>query len=149
MTMLSKTYHYIFSCIAALVLIFNWGGLRADEQPNSAAKDDAARGILQERLAVLSEIATLQRKAYEAGEVQLPAVLSAESDVVSAKLELAPTAAERIAILETMVENARELEEVAERLAEAREATTVDHLKAKAFRLRAQAELVRARSAPK
>jgi outer membrane protein TolC len=41
------------------------------------------------------------------------------------------------------------LEEVAERLAEAREATTVDHLKAKAFRLRAQAELVRARSAPK
>jgi outer membrane protein TolC len=145
--MFSKTSSHVSVGAAALLLLLRVAVLSADEQPNSRPNRDAAREILQERLAVLSEIANLQRKGYESGEIQLNDVLASEADVLFAKLELAQTAAERIAILETMVENARRLEDVVERLAEAAEATAVDRLKAKAFRLRAQADLVRARSA--
>ncbi len=146
--MFAKIPTYSLPRAAALILLLTSGVLSAAEEPKSPSAD-AARDVLKERLTVLAEIVELQRKAYELGEVQFNSVLTAETDLLSAKLELAQTPAERITILETMVENARRLEEVVERLSQAREATAMDRLKAKAFRLRVQADLLRARAASK
>jgi outer membrane protein TolC len=121
----------------------------ADEQPDASALSEDSRSLLLERLAVLNEIAKLQRTGYQAGQVQFNDVLAAEAEVLAAKRELAQTPAERVAILERMLENARQLEQVVEQLAQAREVSPIDALKANAFRLKVQSDLVRARAAPK
>ena len=141
--MFAKTPRYFVRSAALLILLLASGVLSAAEESKSPDMG-AVRDLLQERLTVLAEIVELQRKGYELGEVQINLLLTGEADLLSAKLELAQTPAERIAILETMVANARQLEEVVERLFQAREATTADRLKAKAFRLRVQADLLRA-----
>ena len=133
----------------AVLLATMLGWLAAGESSNSPTDSERVREILNERLEVLTAIAKLQRQGYQSGETDLASVLAAEADVLSAKLELANTSEERIAILEQTVENARQLEEVTHKLLETRSGSRVDALKAKAFRLRAEADLLRTRSTAK
>ena len=111
-----------------------------------APESPSAEKLLNERLDVLQQIAVELRKGYRLGETDLASVLAAEQDALAAQLELADTPADRISILEKMVKNAQQQEEGTEQLYRDKAASSVDWLKAKAFRLRVQADLARARS---
>jgi outer membrane protein TolC len=105
--------------------------------------------LLKQRLELLTEIAKLQREAYRQGEGGVSAALNAEADVAAAKIELAKTAADRISAHEELVKVALQIEKAAEQVIRAGQGPRTDHLKAKAFRLQAEANLLRARKASK
>jgi len=115
------------------------------QERRSADKPTRVNELLSERESVLVQVSKLQRAAYERGEASLDSVLASETDVLLAKLELADTAEQRIAIRESLVDAARQLEEAAKRLFEAGQCSQVDTLKAKALRLRAEADLIHER----
>ena len=126
--------------------------LAADEPKESTharQRSDEVEAALKERLAVLVELQKLTPQAYQNGEASFDEVLAAERDVLSAKLELAATPDERIATLEQMLENAQRLEELTGQLAQVQEASRTDALRAKAHRLRVQADLLQAGSTKK
>ena len=102
--------------------------------------------LLRQRLQVLIEAARLQQEAYKAGEVRFDAVASLQLDVLAARLELAKKSDERIKIRRETLEMAAQIEKFTTRLLRANEATQVDVLKAKALRLRAEADLKREQS---
>lgn len=110
-----------------------------------STKSDDVKKLLGERLQTLVEIAKLQEQAYKQGRSSLDAALSAQADVLYARLELAKTPAERITIREELLGAARQLQEVTDRMFQAREASQVDLLKAKALRLRAEADVIQER----
>ena len=99
--------------------------------------------LLRERLEVLVQVAQLQQKAYETGEAGFEDVSSAQTDVLVAHLELVETVEERKNIRQQMLDVSRQIEDTTNQLFQAREATQVDVLKAKALRLRAEADLAR------
>ena len=100
--------------------------------------------LLKSRLQVLGEIASLQRQGYEHGQTEFEVVLSAERDLLAATLEVAKTGQDRIAIYRDRIETAQKLEALTQRLWRNGAVSRIDHLKATAFRLRAEADLVRA-----
>jgi outer membrane protein TolC len=111
--------------------------------PLSARADDAVQSLLKERLKVLQEIAELRTTAFEAGQVGMTAVLAAQREVTLAKIELAAALAERVAAREELVAIAKRMEETTAARYEASVASRVEVLEAKAFRLRAEADLAR------
>lgn len=121
--------------------------LLSDEPAKSPPAKDSVADLLQERLQVLTALARLQQAAYQSGAAPLNDVLAAEGEVLSAKLELAKTKAERLEILEQIVANARQIEDITQALFAAQSGGQADVLRAKAFRLRAQADLLRERGA--
>ena len=137
----------IVSAVSILLALAIVSSLLAARQPAKSNEQTPAAGeLLQERLDVLREIVRLQRQAHEQGRTDFSAVLTAEADVLSARLELAETPAERVAILKDTVANARQFEELNRQLTRAEQGNALDQLRAKAFRLRAQADLARAQS---
>ncbi len=110
------------------------------------ARNGEVEKLLRERLQVLIEAARLQKQAYNAGQVRFDAVASIQLDVLAARLELAKKSDERIKIRRENLEIAAQIEKFTTRLLRAGEATRVDALKAKALRLRAEADLKREQS---
>ena len=108
-------------------------------------KSDDVEKLLRERLQTLVEVARLQEQAYKQGESSFDSVLSAQTEVLTARLELAKTPPERISIREELVAAARQLQDVTERKYQAQQATQTDVLRAKALRLRADADLLQER----
>ncbi len=131
-----------WSFVSAFLILLTACSATAGEIPQTV---DNVEKLLHERLGMLVEIAKLQLQAYQQGESNFEAVLSAQTDVLSARLELAKTVEERIMIRKNLLETARQLEEVTTRLVQAREASQIDVLRAKALRLRAEADLLRER----
>lgn len=129
-------------CIVVLTL--NFGAIGQESKSDDSKK--RVNELLQERLTVLDQIAKLQRKLYEQGEASIDSVLTAETEVLVGKLELATTRDERIAIRESLVEISRQLEAIAKKTVEAAEGAQSDVLKAKALRLRSEADLIRERA---
>lgn len=109
-------------------------------------KEGEAEKKLQERLVVLQEIAQLEVAAYQGGEGKLVSVLAARKEFLQATLELTKEAAKRIQILVEHVKLAKELEEAVLSLFKLNEATKMDVLKAKAARLKAEADLAEEQS---
>jgi outer membrane protein TolC len=132
---------FVFSLVVLTI------GRLAAGPPKESSLSQEVESLLKQRLEVLAEIAKMQREAYRGGEAAVDDALHAEADLAAAKIELAKTAAERVSAHEELVKLARQIEEVAERLVRSRERRRSDHLKAKAFRLQAEANLLRARSA--
>lgn len=122
----------------------------ADDAKKTATENHAnvhVRSLLKKRLDVLRQIAKLRRAAYRNGEAGINALIRAELDVLQAQLELAAKPDERVAIRKTIVKQAAALEAAAKKRFEAKQATAIDVLRAKAFRLRCEADLLRERSA--
>ena len=127
---------------ACLLLILS--GASAGDAPSTAKTSDVDK-LLEERLALLREIAQDRRKSYESGQASLITVLSSELDVLAARLELAKMQEDKIAILEETLKSAGQLEEITTKLVDAGETPRTDLLQAKAFRLKTQADLMRLR----
>jgi outer membrane protein TolC len=132
-----------FVAPAALLIAFctAWSTLDA-----SSAED--AKELLQERRAVLQQVVVLQREAYQRGEAKFDTVLFGEKELLDADLELSEHPAQRIEIHERLAATMQQLEDISARLYQAGQASQADYLKAKAARLRAQADLIRARAKP-
>jgi outer membrane protein TolC len=109
------------------------------------ALDPEVEKILRERLAVLEEAARLFQQAYSAGQTSLAGTLSANKELFEAQLELARTPAERVQVREQILKNAEALEQAVEKIVQAGEGPRMDLLRARAARLRAQADLVQER----
>ena len=115
------------------------------EKPSSDQRQQV-EDLLNERIKVLEQIVNLQQAAYQRGGAGIDEVLSAQIDVFVARLELAKTRQERIALRRNLAEAAKVLEAAAKQRFEHRAGTEQDYLKAKALRLRAQADLLRERA---
>jgi hypothetical protein len=131
--------------LLALLVIGASAGIASAAEPADAA--DSAEKLLRERLEVLEEIARLEEAAYGEGSRGFDRVATARMEVLSAKLELAKMRDERIAIREEFATIARQYEAAAEAGFKASIISRPEYLKAKAFRLRAEADLARERSA--
>lgn len=138
--------------LAVIVALCNASGAFGASIQNGAAIIPAVAGqdakadakeLLRERLRLLGEVARLQREAYSQGEATFDAVVSAEFEVLNARLELAATAAERITIRGAMLDSAIQLEKIVAQLLKEGQATPIDVLRAKCLRLRAKADLLR------
>ena len=147
-----RTKRHLALSLAVTTIVF------AQAIPSSAADDSKkkatanhanvhVRTLLKKRLDVLQQIAKLRRAAYLQGEAGLNSVIRSQLDVLDAQLELAVKPAERIAIRKMVLKHARELEAAAKTRFQAKQATSIDVLRAKAFRLRAEADLLREQSA--
>jgi outer membrane protein TolC len=124
---------------AAVALLLGAGrGLNAAEGEREASP---AEKKLQERVEVLEQIVKLEAAAFQAARTTFLSVLTARRELLQAKLELTKDSKRRIELLQTQVELAGQLEESAQRVAGAAELRTVDVLRAKAHRLKAEAEL--------
>ena len=135
----------IVSAASILLALAVVSSLLAARQPTKSNEQTPAVGeLLKERLDVLRDIVRAQRQAHQHGLTDFSAVLNAEAAVLSARLELAETPAERVAVLKETVANARQLEELTRQLAQIRQGSVIEELQAKAFRLRAEADLARA-----
>lgn len=117
--------------------------------PPIASRDEDATKLLQERRTVLQQVVELQRDAYRRGEAKVDFVLLAEMDLLEADLELAERPSHRIEIHERVTKAMQELENISHRRYEVGQASQADCLKAKAARLRAQADLILARAESK
>lgn len=146
----TKWHTALSIAIAAIVL--------GQSTPSSASHDPEkksatvhanvhVRAILKKRLDVLREIARQQRTAYVAGEAGISSVIRADVNVLDAQLELAIKPDERVAIRKKTLKQASSLEAAAKKLHKAKQATSIDMLRAQAFRLRCEAELLREQSA--
>lgn len=131
-------------CMAGLVL--TGAASLAGDPGNPRRAADEAEKKLQERLAVLEEIARLELVAFRMGQTSYLSVLVAQRELVQAKLEQTKDPIKRIEILSEQVRLANELEEAVQRLVEAGQAGRVDLLKAKAARLKAEADLAEEQS---
>jgi hypothetical protein len=109
------------------------------------AIDPDVEKILRERLAVLEEAARLLQQAYAAGQTSLAGTLDANKELFEAQLELARTPAERVQVREQILKNAETLEQAVEKIVQAAEGPRMNLLRARAARLRAQADLVQER----
>ena len=125
-----------FHCLPGVFLLLVLAGVavsgrRAASQPSA----DTIRDLLKKRQAVLQEAVHVAEAGYRQGEIGLVSVLDLRRDLVNAKLQLATSPAQRIALYKELVENMKALEKVTKRLHEAREARYIDYLKSKAARL--------------
>ena len=115
---------------------------------------DAPDKSVEERIAELQaeRIETLKgairdyEVMYRSGSVGMERLIAARSNLIEARLELASTNAERLALLKEHFDLAKHGEEVAERRFKDGSASHVDYLQAKATRLQREIALLRGNS---
>ena len=142
-----------FQCAVAFVLavalvIFGARAslLRSANADESAVKNDSKlKTLLKAKLAIAQEASALVTKAYQSGQASFVEVLEANTAVSDAQLELCETNAERIAILERMLAQAKEYESLVAKHVKAGESPVRETFKAKLSRLEIEIALERAK----
>ncbi len=124
------------------------GEPRDSQDPNAAfaqvARLAKIQELLQARLAITKELASLAANAHRAGEAPIEHVFQANQAVLKAQLDLCESNKERIAIMERFVELARDQEEHAVKSYKTGRATASAPLNAKVVRLEAEIALEKA-----
>lgn len=118
------------------------GVLRAAPQPAAGKLPD----LLQARVDTAAESRKLAERQFEQGTATFEDVLTWSRREIEAKLDLATTKADRIALLEGYVELARRGEAIAAKRAAAAVASPLDLQSARYERLGAEVRLARARN---
>lgn len=109
-----------------------------------AAKGSRVKELRKEKLAILQEFAASLRRSYNAGDRPLTDLLEGDRALHNAELDLCETNAERIAVLEKMLANAKELEQNIAVLVKQALRADVELMKAKVCRLDAEIALEQA-----
>jgi uncharacterized protein (TIGR03067 family) len=126
-------------------------GDKAEEGPK-VSPDQAAgtelEKLLQERQEVLKEVVDVALADFKMARIDYTNVLEAQRELIQAQLEQATTREQKIALYKQLVQNLEKVEEVADARRQAGEGSQLDRLKARAARLQAQIDLVRAQSSP-
>lgn len=99
--------------------------------------------LMKERVKTLEELVMLTERQYRTGQVLLDDYLSAEDDLLEAKIALAPDREARIALRRKSVKNRTMMESIVAKRVETGTASKAEHLRAKAARLAAEIELAR------
>ena len=119
------------------------GAQRSDDDERRIPQIDT---LQNEYLQTLREREMLVRAAFQSGNTGLQDVIEASNDLIEAKLEFARTAEQRMALLRQRVENLRKLEETIHQYVELGQTGREDLLLARAQRMKAEIELLRAQS---
>jgi outer membrane protein TolC len=110
--------------------------------------NETIQKLAQERLQVLTRVHDLTLQSYRAGTTSLREVHEARADLLAARLDTCQTKAQRIDVLEAVVQLAEETKKLTEQLALAAEAPQLHVLQAEAHVLEARIRLEREKAAP-
>lgn len=113
-------------------------------------KDAPAKSVEQriadlqaERIKTLGDVVKALERMYRTGVVDLQRLLAGRSELIEARLELATTKAERLALLKEHLDLAKRDEEVAQARLRDGSGSEVDYLQARATRLQREVSLLR------
>lgn len=107
--------------------------------------EDQVRALMKQKQEVLEQRVQLLRETYLRGSIPFDEVLAARNDLLEVELELAASMDERLSILESQLQNLRQLEELTKRHFATGQAPQADLLGARAARLGAEIAVLRAR----
>lgn len=129
--------------VLSLTLVF------ARQYPTSAQDSGVSRHskistLLEERRDALKARVYIIEKLVEISQSTSEALVAAQADLINAEIEMATNDNERIAAIQRKVENAKQLEAIAEQRKHGGRGSEADILMAKAARLGAEIELQRA-----
>lgn len=110
------------------------------------ANDNRIKNLRQEKLTALQAVAEMIGIFHRNGRAPYTDLVEARVAARHAELELCETDAERVAVLEKMLTEAREFEQFHRAQKEAAQGTEVEVLKAKAARLDVEVALERAKA---
>ncbi|HEV3120829.1 MAG TPA: RNA polymerase sigma factor [Isosphaeraceae bacterium] len=111
---------------------------QVDARPRTG---ETLRALLVEKRDLLRQLVETSRRLFEGGELALEEMLRAKPALLEAELKLAETRRDRLAILEAMLGEAKQLEEVIRQRWERGEMTQTAVVNSKIFRLDAQIRL--------
>jgi outer membrane protein TolC len=114
-------------------------------QNDALRPNDNVHQLLTERRDTLQERLDAIEASFKSGRTETVVLIGAELDLLAANLELATQPVERIALLEKMVSNMKQIEDWTLGRFENGTGLRHDLLLAKAARLRAEIDLLRAR----
>src|SRR4051812_35424476 len=105
----------IVALIAVLAVATCWKQSPAQGKPSkpAVAADSKLKVLLKEKLAIAQEATTLATTAYQSGGTSFSEVVEANQAVSKVQLDLRDTNAERVAVLERMLAQARDFEKIA------------------------------------
>lgn len=133
----------LIALIIVASLTFYAGALTGAQQPRDAAIEEQLLELLHERHETLEKRLEILHRTHETGNVRLTDFITAQEDLLQAKLQLTTDPEERLQLLQQRVENMRLLEQRARANEESGVGTPSDTLAAMATRLQAQIDLVR------
>jgi hypothetical protein len=113
---------------------------------SQSAAQDKLKALQRERVETLTKLASYLEESYKTGATGLEQLLEARQRVAKAELALCETSAERIAVRERVVQEAKEYESRISGTVDAGGRPIGDLLKAKARRLKAEIALEQERS---
>ena len=136
----------VVSAIVLLIIAGNVGKWTAASRAQAAGENDSKlKVLLKEKLAIAQEAATLTTTAYQSGGTSFSEVVEANQVVGKAQLDLCDTNAERVAVLERMLAQARDFEKIVTERVKTAAVPTTTLLKAKLSRLDVEVALERAK----
>ncbi len=121
-------------------------------EPQGKVKDDDAaqlKALQEERVEVLTQLVKYTTAQYHTGAVTIDAVISAQNELVAAKLDSTDETDKRIALLTQQLEMVTQLLRITESRHEAGRITITDVYRAKSLLLDVKIKLARERSKQK
>jgi len=143
--MLASRSRLYFGLVAGAALLVYWL-VRPMHAEVQGTQSDRISELKEQRLATLRRLVTVTTEHYKNGEASLEDLCSAKRAKDEAELELCASKNTKIAILERIVQEAKQLEEQSTRLVANKLASESCLLKAKADRLQQEINLEQARS---
>ena len=136
----------VLSVLVLLIFAGTVGKWTAASRVHAAGENDSKlKVLLKEKLAVAQEVVAIATKAHKNGDTSIDAVVEANQVVGKAQLELCDTSAERIAVLERMLAQAKDFEKSVAELVKVAAAPKTTVLKARLNRLDVEVALERAK----
>lgn len=133
--------------VSVLALLVAVATPYAKDGPEAAGSAADIRELLTARRDVLAQLVDVQRQRYMTGATGFESVARSRMELLNAELELASTAAERVATYESLLQTANELDRAVQQRYQAGEGGLNELLESKALRLKAEADLLKERLA--
>ncbi|HEY4308448.1 MAG TPA: hypothetical protein VGN12_03260 [Pirellulales bacterium] len=111
---------------------------KAPPEPRAEAPQATVKELEQKRLALLEQVCTFVKKHFENGRTEYVEVLTAQRELLAARLEYAETKQDRIKVCDQAIENARLIVEQSEQRRTSAKGTAIEVLRAQDFLLQAQ-----------
>lgn len=119
----------------------------AGPAPPKPPAGDAHKALLRQRAELLAEAHDVSLRGFKSGQVASGRVLAAQTALLKGRLDLCETGAERVRVYQDMVKVAEDLVTAVRKLAQVKQATNIDLLKAEVQLLEARIGLERAKAA--
>lgn len=136
----------LLGLLVLLIIAGTVGRWTAPSRAHAAGENDSKlKALLKEKLAVAQEVLAIVTEARRNGDTSIEAVVEVNQVVAKAELDLCDTNAERVAVLERMLTQAKDYEKRVAELVKAEAGPKTTLLKARLIRLDAEVALERAK----